>query len=88
MPSLRREGKLSLSSGLPTAPVAFGSLLCAINPWLTSPVFGLEDRGMGQLEPVQQTETHVEEDPNRGRRKEGEDGMLSGRLSWEGSRGS
>ena len=29
---------------------------------------------MGQLEPVQQTETHVEEDPNRGRRKEGEDG--------------
>lgn len=88
MPSLRREGKLSLSSGLPTAPVAFGSLLCAINPWLTSPVSGLEDRGMGQLEPVQQTETHVEEDPNRGRRKEGEDGMLSGRLSWEGSRGS
>lgn len=39
---------------------------------------------MGQLEPVQQTETHVEEDPNRGRRK----GGRGGRLSWEGSRGS
>ena len=48
--------------------MAFGSLLCAINPWLPSPVSGLEDREMGQLEPVQQTETHVEEDPNRGRR--------------------
>lgn len=32
------------------APVTFGSLLRAINPWLTSPVPGLEDRGMDRLE--------------------------------------
>lgn len=38
-------------------PVAFGSLGCAINPWLATPVSGLGERGTGQSEPRQRTES-------------------------------
>lgn len=63
--------------------MAFGSLLCAINPRLTSPLSGLEVRGMDQPEPTQKTESHVAKgiQTTMGRRKEREDVPISKRLS-------
>lgn len=62
-------------------PAAFGSLLCAINPWLTFPVSGLEDRGMSQPEPRRrQKPTWRRIETTAGEKRQSEDGTISGRL--------